>query len=230
MLVRTRLFVLWLPILLGCGGSFNSWGHEAAAGALDGLTSPDAGAALATVGAEVAKAATSAARDEALGPTTSVDIDRLVTGAGASVRAQMDDLVATDLRPRLKQTIRLVIDEALGDATQRELDALRERLVGGPLQQDIDALAPHLAQVVQASVAGAMASVQADVARDKAAADAEAAKWRPIVVGLAVGALALLACLGFAAYVIRRRTRTIAAMARSVAPPRDHELAKGPPA
>ena len=129
-----------------------------------------------------------------------------------------------DLRPRLLQTVRLVIDEALDEVTLREISALREQIAGQPLQQDlnalIDAAAPHLTQAVQQSIAGALVPIQVDVNQAKAAADAEAAKWKPIAIGLAVGAALLLACLALAVRIIGHHARTIAAMARSVAPPR----------
>jgi len=215
---------LCLPILLGCGATFTAWGHEAAVGAIDALTSPDAGAALATVGAEAAKAAASAARDEALGQATDADVQRILAGAGATAREQADDLVTLDLRPRLLQTVRLVIDEALDEVTLREISALREQIAGQPLQQDlnalIDAAAPHLTKAVQQSIAGALVPIQVDVNQAKAAADAEAAKWKPIAIGLAVGAALLIACLALAVRIIGHHARTIAAMARSVAPPR----------
>jgi len=187
---------------------------------VDELTSLDAGAAFAATGATVAKAAASAARDEVLGFETDEDVARLVAVAGVSARAEVDDLVTQDLRPRLRQTIRLVIDEALGGATLREVAALREELAGPPLRQDvgalIDAMGPHLTQVAQAAVAGALGPVQTDVTQAKVAADAEAAKWKPIAIGLAVGAALLLACLALAVRLIGHHTRTIAAMARSV--------------
>lgn len=201
-----------------CSPTFTSWGHAATAGAVEELTGDAGTQALSALASSAAKAATDSARDELLGQVTRDDIVRLEVAAGDGARAQLERLITVRLQERIRQTLRLSIDEALGARTRAEVDALREELAGDPLRLDVEALideaAPHLAQAVQAAVAGAVMPLQTDVAKAQAAADLEAAKWRPIAIGFAVGAGLLLVCLVLAITLIRSHQKTIVALAR----------------
>ena len=203
---------------VGCSPTFSSWGHAAAAGAVDELTG-DAGAAkLAELSAEVAGAAAASAREEILGDASDALVAKLVASAGAQARAELEAILTERLQARIRQTLRLEIDEALGATTRGELAALREEVAGTPLQADMDALidaaAPHLAQAVQQAVAGAVITLQSEVEKAKVESELEAKQWRPIAIGFAVGSGLLLVVLVLAMAAIRGHQKTIAALVR----------------
>jgi hypothetical protein len=212
--------VALLLTMTGCSAYYAASGHAAAQGALDDLAGPDAGARYAAVAAE----ATRAARDELLGTETRADAIALVHAAGqraqveaAAVVGAAGEAAALHLSAvtraeasELRQAVRLVIDEALNDRTLKEVAALREELAGAPLQANlnaaVDSAAPHLAAAITQALSGVAAPV-------RAAADAEAARWKPIAVAFAAGCGLLLLCLGFAAWLIRGHQQTIRALA-----------------
>ena len=226
-----RAGVLALALLpTGCGTYYTASARDAAQGALDTLAGPAADARYAQTATAVVQAAGSAARTELLGPATGAALTALTTGEGTALRAEVTHTVqaaGTAARAELARTfateavqlrtaLRLVLDEALGPATQREVATLRETLAGAPLQHDLDAVidsaTPHLTAAVTAAVGGVVLPVQA-------AADAEATRWRPIAVAFAVGCALLLLCLGFAAWIIREHQRTIRTMVGQRPPP-----------
>jgi hypothetical protein len=224
--------LLLLVVILfgcGCGSYFTGIGQNAAAGAVNGATSNDATNKL----SGLTTAATKAARDEALGPTTDADLKKLIadldpelqkviTDTGTTTRAQLNTLITQALQEKVQKALRLSIDEALGAKTMTEANALREELVGPPLQKDLDAIidsvAPHLAQAVQQAVQSSLAPLQTDVTSIKSQADLEAAKWKPIAIGFGVGTGILLICLVLAVYVVRSHHQVIQTLVRERKP------------
>jgi hypothetical protein len=209
---RLALLLLILACC-GCGSYFTGVGQSVGAGIVSGATSDDAKKKLSGLTADAVKAA----RDEALGPKTDaelrkliadtdVELQKLVADTGAATRAQVNEVLTRTLQERLRQTIRLTIDEAFGPTTLREAGVLREELVGPPLQRDVDALidaaAPHLAKAVQQAV-------QVSITPLKTSADEEAAKWKPIAIAFAVGTGFLLICFAFGVYVIQGHRKVI---------------------
>lgn len=192
----------------GCGSYFKGVGQNAATGAVDGITTDDSKKKLTGLVTD----ATKAARDEALSPETDQKVQKLITDSGATARAQLETLT-TSLQTRLRQTVRLSLDELGSPKTLKDADALREELVGPPLQKDvndlIDAAAPHLASAVQQAVQSSLAPLKTEEATLKADADQEASKWKPIAIGFGVGTGILLVCLVFAAFLLRHHRRLI---------------------
>ena len=215
---RRRCSVILVCLCTGCAPTLSGWGRATAAGALDEFTGDAGTQAIAATYASAAKAAADSARDELLGSATDAAIAKLISSAGAGARVQVDALLTDMLQKRIRQTVRLSIDEALGGRTRSEVEDLREDLVGPPLRADVDALidaaAPHLAQALQNAIAGSLVPLQTDVATAKAAADAEAATWKPIAIAFAIGAAFLLVGLVLAVLLIRGHQRTIAFLAR----------------
>lgn len=191
-----RFLVLLVALeALGCGSYFTTVGHDAASGALSAITSDAAKKQLSGLTA----VATKSAREEALGATTDAELQKLVKDTAATTRSELNDMITTTLQDRVRQTIRIAIDEALGKLTLKEADSLREQLFGVPLQHDLDALidaaAPHLAKATQDAVQQALQTVvQTTITPLKADVDQEEAKWRPIAIGVGVGALLLVLC------------------------------------
>lgn len=208
--------VVALAFVSGCGSYVQSVSRSATAGAVDGLTSPDATWKLDGAAAEASAAGVAGARDEALGPATTAEVQALVASLGASLREQLlltrDEMLGKALQreiatlrtellgPATRALVRAMVDEALGGATTQEIAALREELVGAPFRADLDALRPNLAALVQA----ALAPVKAD-------ADAEAAKYKTVAIGLGAGAAALLLALGVAIHELRAHRKALAA-------------------
>ena len=210
-------WALLVACLAGCS-PFTEWGHQAAAGAVDEITSADTTKRISALAAEAAKSASDSARESLLAEATDLAVARIVASAGAATDAQV-----TLLGAHVRTMLRASIDEALGGKTKAGVAALREQLAGAPLRADVDALidaaAPHLAQAVQQAVAGALVAVQADLAKAKAEGDSEAAKWRPIAIAFAIGAGFLLVGLVLAVFLIRGHQRTIAALVGARPPP-----------
>ncbi len=208
-----RLVVLLvLTCCCGCGSYFTSWGHDAATGAIDAVTNDNARKRVAALTTDAVKAA----REEALGPTTDAELQRLVTAAGDTAKAQLNTMVVqltATLQVQLRQMVRAAINEALGTTTLKEVGALREEVAGPPLQKDIDALidsaSPHLTQAVQQAIQTSLAPLKIEVSTLKTDADAEAAKWKPIAIGFAIGCGFLLIGLIFGVYVLRSHRRII---------------------
>jgi hypothetical protein len=197
-------FLLLLP-LTGCGAYYTASGHAVAAGALDDLTSPAADAKYAEAATITTRAAAVAARTELLGPETNAASAALVKSIGAAAQTEVSGVIRA-AGDSARTQLRLVMDEALGAAALKEIAALREQLVGAPLQNDlnttIDSAAPHLTAAVSQALTKITLPVQA-------AADAEANKWRPIATAFAVGCGLLFVCLGFAGWLIREHQKTI---------------------
>ncbi len=215
-----RLIVLLLALeVCGCGSYFTGVGHDAASGALSAVTSDDTKKKLVSLTTEAVKGA----RDEALGPTTDAELQKLVNDTAATTRAQLNEMITVTLQERVRQTIRLAIDEALGKYTLKEADTLREELFGVPLQHDldqlIDAAAPHLTQAVQGAVQQAVqTAIQTSVTPLKTDVDQEAAKWRPIAIGFAVGTCLLVICLIFVAFALVSHRKVIEALVKERLP------------
>ena len=224
----------WALIILGfvgcqgCAPYFVAVGKDASSGAVDGLTTPDAEKKLAALTA----AATKAARDEALGPATkeevlsllrSIDpeLQTVIAHSGKTAGGQVEALLGPTLQARMKKVVRASIDEALGPATQAEVSALREELLGVPLQKDldeaIDSASPHLAQAVAQAVTASLVPVQADIGKIQQSADAEAGKWKPVAIGFGIGTALLLACVALLGWVVRGHHKTIQAMRSEMA-------------
>jgi hypothetical protein len=203
-------------VLLACAAcvDFSGIGHRTAAGAVDEVTTDASADRLAELAAKVSAAAAAGA----LGDASDLAVDRLVAAAGESARREIDAMITVRLQAKLRETVRLSLDEALGRATQREVDAIREELVGPPLRADLDALidaaAPHLADALQKAVSASITPVEAQVAQAKTEADQEAAKWRPIAIAFACGAGLLIVCLVLAVVLIRGHVKTIGALLR----------------
>jgi hypothetical protein len=184
-----KLAAVALLLCCSCAPTLSGWGHDAAQGALAELSS-DAGLE-----------AIAAARDEALGPATDIDLQAIVRDTGATTRQQLS-AAEDELQGRLL--------DALGPATEARVAALREQLVGAPLRADLDALidqeTPRLAAALQGAIAQ---SVQASLAPVKA----EEERWRPIAWAFAIGSAFLLVGLVFAVIVLRSHRKVIEALA-----------------
>jgi FixJ family two-component response regulator len=211
-----KILLASVIFLTGCSDYVTALGHSAAAGAFDEVTTPDATKRLSALTATAAQEATKAARDEALNAVTTADLQRLIGASGAAANAQL--VIFTEIfQGQLQKAVRLALDETFGAASMHEVDAFRERLVGAPLQQDLDTLidsaTPHLAAAVQDATKGAIVPLQTDVATVKQEADAEAAKLRSIVIGLGVcaGALLLLFVI-ILGLVMRTHQRVVTAL------------------
>ena len=189
-------------------------GQNAATGAVNGVTSDDSKKKLDTLVTD----ATKAARDEALGPDTDAKLQKLVTDTGATTKTQLEALTLV-LQQRLRQTVRLSLDELGSPKTLQDADKLREELVGGPLQQDlnnlIDAAAPHLAAAVQQSVQSSLTPIKTAESTLKTDADAEAAKWKPIAIAFAIGCALLVVVLVFAYLLLRHHRQVIDTLVRA---------------
>jgi hypothetical protein len=200
-MTRTALFAFIL-VAPGCASYYTTAGHGAATGAVGALTSDDSKAKLGGLAVSVV----GAMRDEALGPTTASKLDALVTDTGAAMRTEVAGLITPALQSKLQETVRLTMDEALNGRTLKEVDALREELIGPPLQADVDALiasaAPKLAGAVTDAVQASLAPLQTDVSKD-------AATWKPIATWLAIGSVVLLGCLIAAGVVLHGHRRDI---------------------
>jgi hypothetical protein len=216
-----RLFcILFALMTVGCASTFTGWGHDAAKGALDATTDDDAKKKLSGV--------VGAARDEGLGPNTDAEIRTLETNAIATARAQIDLFITEEVKklgPMIQAAVRRTIDEALGPSTQKEIgtarealvgppliadaDNLREELFGQPLQKDLTALGPVIQQTVHNAVTQA---VQDALSPIQTAANQEAAKWKPIAIGFAVGTACLLITLIVLVYVLRSHRQLINVM------------------
>lgn len=220
-----RVLVFLAVLSCGCGSYFTEAGHDAATGAVGGVTSPDATKRL----SDLTAAATKSARDELLGPNTDAElrallerldpeIQKLLRDTAATAREQLNTLITQELEARVRQLLRSSIDEALDAKTLGEANALREELVGTPLQKDLDALidaaAPHLSAALAQAVQTSLAPLQSDLGKIKVDADTAAQKWKPIAIGFAVGTGILLICLVLAVLVIRSHHRMIATLMR----------------
>jgi len=204
-------------LCVSCAGPIVRTSHDAAESATQG--------AIAAVHVDTTQLEADSARIASAavtGAIASVDapLKKLVADAVASANAPLRGLIAgadaqlsvdtqaltKALSERLRESLRLTIDEALGPATLVKADALRETALGAPLRGDVDALidaaAPHLAQAMRASVEGALAPLQADAARARADVAADIAKWRWLAIGLAV-------CTTVAIVVIHQHRRRI---------------------
>jgi hypothetical protein len=175
---------------VGCGGFIHDAARSAAEGAVAGVTSTDAAAALTHAGREVV----AGARDEALGPATKAQLEALVRTLGASLRQQVI-------------TLR---EDVLDSADLRwEIGQLREALVGAPLRADVDAMideaAPHLAAAVALAMEKALVPLREQ-------ADAASATWRTTALVVGGASLALLLALGVAIYELRAHRRAFAAL------------------
>ncbi len=213
-----RFWILLVAILCcGCGGYFQGIGHDMAVGAVNQITTDDSKKALAGIATE----ATKAARDEALGPTTDADIQKLIKDTGATTRSELEMIIVDVLKARLKEALRAAIDEALGKKTLSEADTLREELVGKPAQDDvnalIDAASPHLAAAAQQAVQAALQPIKSESDNLKIQADAEAAKWKPIAIGFGVGGACLLICLVVLVLALRSHRQVIEGHQRVIA-------------
>lgn len=211
--MRTLGLVLALLALAGCGSYVQTVSRNATAGAVDGLTSPDATWKLDGLAAEASAAAVAGARDEALGPATTAELRTLVETLGASLREQLvlsrDQLLDKTLRAELAR----LVAEALGPATRTQVAALREEILGAPLRADVGALleeaAPKIADLTRVAVQSALAPVKAD-------AEAEASRYRDVAIGLGVGAAALLLALGLAVHEIREHRKALKSLLEHV--------------
>jgi hypothetical protein len=166
---------------LALSGCASNLARQAVVGATTGQAQADINSLASTAGTAAGQAAASAARNELLGPATSEMSDTLVKKLAADIGIEIRRAISREL-------IRSLIDEALGQTTLTELDVARERLVGRPLQYDLDALidaeVPRLAQAISAAVSTQVKPLTA-----------EATKWEPLAIGLGAGSFFLLAAL-----------------------------------
>ena len=209
-----RPIVLALVLCCGCGTYFTGLGHNVATGALDEVTG-DAGTKRLT---DLEKKVVTTARDEALGPTTDAELQKLITDTGITTRAQLNELIAglitSALQEKLRETVRIAVNEALGSTTLKEVATFRETMVGMPLQKDLDDLidsaSPHLTRALSAAVHQAVQqAITVSIAPIKTDVDQEAAKWKPIAIGFAVGCGLLLIGLIFGGYVLWNHAKVI---------------------
>ncbi len=203
--------------LTGCSPPFAAWGHDAAKGALDATTDDAAKKQVAEV--------VGAARDEGLGPNTDAKLKTLEDNALARARTAIDAMIVAEIQkigPMLQAIIRKSIDEALGPTTQKEIgqarenlvgpplltdaDNLREELFGPPLQKDLAALGPVIQTTVHDAVTHALKDTITPI---QTAADQEAAKWKPIAIGIGVGGVMLLITLIITVHVLRSHRKLI---------------------
>jgi len=212
-----RLLVIALLLLTGCAGSLQNAGASAATGAVDAIDTPATKKKL----DDLAASAAGAARDKALDADTTKAVAALVAGAGTQVRADLvatrDALLDRKLQAELaalreqaigagaRAEVRQLVDETLGPATQAQAAALREQLAGAPLRADFDQLLDQ---------AGAHLGSLADteIARARAAADAEIAKYRILAFVLAGAAVVMLVGLLLAAHTARSHRLMVKAL------------------
>jgi hypothetical protein len=208
------LALLVVLLCTGCAPYFTGMGQNAATGAVNGLTTDDSKKKLDGLVTD----ATKSARDEALGPNTDAAGRKLIDDWGTELRAQINAIITAELQAKLKKLVRDAIDEALGGKTLTDADTLRERLVGPPLQKDlddlIDAASPHLAAAVTQAVQSSLAPINKDVQAVQTSVDAEAAKWKPIAIAFAIGCALLLVCLVFAYLMLRHHRQVIDSLTR----------------
>ena len=169
-------------LLTACAPTISGWGHAAAQGAMS---------ELADGGAREVAYVVAAARDEALGPATNAEIQTIVRDTGATARRQLADAVRDSLA------------DALGSETEARIGVLREQLVGAPLRADIDTLIEQETPRLEAAIQGALT-------RSLAPMRAEEERWRPVAVGLGVGASCLFLAVVALAIERRRHVKTIA--------------------
>jgi len=205
---------------IGCGAAITDAGRSATTGAIDAVTKKES--ALAEDEAKLV----AVARETAIGAGAREDVKKLTDMINVELQKALADTntnVEIDVRAlagRLRQELRLTIDESLGGPTLKEADALREQLMGPPLQKDVNALidtvGPHLAQMVQGAVEQALKAAQktanTEASELSQEADAAAAKWRLVAIGFAVGGVALLVSLAIAIRRVTHYQRTIAAL------------------
>jgi hypothetical protein len=188
-------FIVVLLFLCSCGGTFTNAGHDAAQGVVQDITSADSEKKLQALVDQLVNSA----REDLLGPKTDAEIQALIKSAGVTTRSALEDLISKYLRERLTRLVRTVMDEALGTTTIGEVDTLREHLVGQPLQDDLDKLVahevPNIQNAVHTAIQNELGPLKTDVASLKTQADSEAAKWKPVAIGFAVGTLLLLVCV-----------------------------------
>jgi hypothetical protein len=201
----------WLILIVlscGCAPYYTEVGHDITVGAMAEATSTASKKQL----TELVVTATQGARDEALGQTTKEDIDNLVVSFGDSIRAQLNTLVTTELRTELRELVRVIVNELLGTNTMNKIGILREELVGAPFQRDIDAV---IAAEVPKITAAIQTGIQIPLTPILNEADQEAAKWKPIAIGFAVGSGFLCLCLIFAYSIIRGHRQIITTLLKS---------------
>jgi hypothetical protein len=217
---------LWGALLLaccGCGPFFTEAGHNATLGAVSAATAPDTKKKLDGLLTGTVKTA----RDEALGPTTDADLNKLLKSAGVTTRAEvqqllkeagvttraeLEALITSALQAKIRQTARLTVDEMFGPPTLKEVDALREHLVGQAFRDDLDRAldeaGPHLAQAVKQG----LVPITTDVGTLKTDVDTEAAKWKPIAIGFGVVGGCLVVCLVCLGLTLRSHRKLIEAL------------------
>lgn len=185
---------LSLVALTGCAGTLATDAHSATQAAILTLDSPATRAEI----ADVATAAVGAARDKALDGDTEKRLRSLTASEGAQVRAELVRTRDAALDPSaVRPIVRAAIDEALSETTLGEVDAVRERLVGAPLRADIDSAADELGPRLAASV-------NAGLATERTAADAEIAKYRGALYEAGAVVALLVALHVHAVWALRR--------------------------
>lgn len=199
------LIACMIVLTCGCSPYFTGVGHDLTMGAMDEVTSPSSKKHL----TELAITAVRGARNEALGPTTQDELRQVVVVLGDSLREQLNTIITQELRAQVKQLVRMVVDELLGTNTLAKVGALREELVGQPLQHDLDAL-------IAAEVPKLTLQIQQSTAPIVKEADQELAKWKPIAIAFAVGSGFLLVGLVFAFFIIHSHHKTIGTLIAKV--------------
>jgi preprotein translocase subunit SecF len=135
-----------------------------------------------------------ATRDQILDTQLQAEIDKL-----------RDELLGEQTRALIKQLVRQTLDEALGPATQTELAAMRENLVGAPLRQNLNDDIANISPALQKAIHDAL---QTSVATIKSDAGSEVDKYKGYAIGLGVGAVALVLALAFAWRIIVSHNKT----------------------
>jgi hypothetical protein len=188
-------FIPLLLLMSGCGATFSNIGKDTTHGVISVATDEESKKKIDSLLTDAVKSA----RDEALGATTQKELDAIVTNLKVQIKIAIQEALSD---PATLRSIDQAREELVGAPIRADGDALREELFGAPLQQDlnnlIDGASPHLIQAIQGSVA----TIKIDASGLKTQADNEAAKWKPIAIGFAVGSGFLLVSLVVACFLL----------------------------
>jgi hypothetical protein len=183
----TRLAAL--PLLLaatGCVHAYDATASSASTAATEAAVSVLDDPATKAKLADLAASTTAAARDEALGPATTVQVQALETGALRTGRAELLTTRDALLDPRpVRAVVRATLDEATGPATQAELVALEDAAIDAA-QVKVDAVVDELGARLAKNL-----TLQVNVAKGDAAAEVE--RYRVLLIGAGVLVVAFIA-------------------------------------
>lgn len=194
---------VWL--LTGCAGTIHQAAQNATESAVDALDAPKYKKELDDMAAEAA----GAARDELLDPAKlSPKLDAIRDNFLPPLRLQLQGVPDDLLGPHTRTQGMYVLDGWLS-TLDTHADTLRERLVGQPLRDDVDAL---IAEAGPKLGAAAAASLQQSLAPIRVQVDAEVTSVKATALWIGGAALALLALgLGIHALLTHRKLAALSA-------------------